>query len=227
MKKIETFHEERIKKIEKNEVSISLKEGAKVVLHLIPVNSFYTQKHHDLSRFHRILELELLRGHTPSQTYNFDGLLNFQGDMECESFGYVQLFTNGTIEAVGVYPFGPEERTDMKSLPIYRVEEDIVEKLEKYLLFQKEELAVELPLVFYLSLLEVKECMIFIREMVIYEFEHARNFDADILNFPKILIDNFDVDPKVILKTTFDRLWNASSHPRSFHYNDKGEWEEK
>lgn len=226
--KIEAFHDKRIDMIKKNDTSIPLREGVKTVLHLIPFNSFVSPKNYDLSKFHRkYLELKPLRDSGCFQTYDFDGLIHFHEVTENKSFGYVQLFTNGIIEAVSVRSLESVKRTDM-SLPIYVLEKKIVDKLKEYLLFLKEKLNVELPIIFYLSLLEVEKCTIFSPDPSLeIDDEKIHNFGIKILNFSKIIIDTFDIVPEKILKTTFDKLWNAAGHPRSFHYNEKGQWIEK
>lgn len=226
--KIEAFHDKRIKKIERNDASVPLCEGAKIVLHLIPFNSFVSPKNYDLSQFYgKYLELKPLRDSVCLQTYDFDGLIHFHDITENKSFGYVQLFTNGIIEAVSVRSLESLERTNM-SLPIIVLEKQIVTKLKEYLLFLKEKLKVELPIIFYLSLLEVEKCTILRPDPSLYfEAEETHNFGRKILNFSKIIIATFNIVPEKILKTTFDKLWNAAGYPRSFHYNEKEQWIEK
>lgn len=236
--KIEVFHSKRIDELEKNDVSVPLRKGVKTVLHLIPFNSFVSPKNYDLSKFYgKYLELKPLRDSEYSQTYDFDGLIHFNKKIENESFGYVQLFTNGIIEAVSIRLFKSLEITNTinkityMSLPIIVLEKQIVAKLKEYLLFLKEKLKVDLPIIFYLSLLEVEKCIILRPDPTFnfedFEIEELHNFDIKILNFPKIIIDRFDIVPEKILKATFDRLWNAAGYPRSFHYNDAGEWIKK
>ncbi len=226
--RIEAFHDKRIKKIERNDASVPLREGAKIVLHLIPFNSFVSPKNYDLSQFYgKYLELKPLRDSVCLQTYDFDGLIHFHEITENKSFGYVQLFTNGIIEAVSVCSLESLERTNM-SLPIIVLEKQIVTKLKEHLLFLKEKLKVELPIIFYLSLLEVEKCTILRPDPSLdFEDEEIHNFGRKILNFSKIIIATFDIVPEKILKTTFDKLWNAAGYPRSFHYNEKEQWIEK
>lgn len=225
---IEKFHNERVSKIEKDKTSIPLREGAKIVLQLIPVNSFLSQNHYDLSQFYReYSSLKLMRGSGHSQGYNFDGLIHFREIIDDRSYGYVQLFTNGIIEAVDVRSSDSLERTDM-SLQIYKLENQIVIALKEYLIFQKEKLKIKPPIIFYLSLLKVKKCSIHIPGPNInIDPEYIHDFGIDTLDFPKIIIKEFNIAPEKILKITFDRLWNAAGYPRSFHYGDKGEWVEK
>ena len=222
LKRIESFHNDRIDKIKNNKISTVLIEGPKAVFHLIPMSSYYSQKTYDLLIFFNEMEaLKPLGGSIAPQTYNFDGLLHYT-----ESSSYVQLFIDGTIEALGVYPLVPSQENNIKKLRIISLENDIVNRLSEYLLFQKERLGIEPPMIFYLSLLGVKEYTIHYNELD-YACFNTHNFDEDFLDLPKILIENFDIDPKKELKSNFDRIWNAAGYPRSYHYDDNGNWEER
>jgi len=225
--KIEAFHARRIDKIEKNDIFVSLRKGAKVIFHLIPFNSFVSPKNYDLLQFHgKHLELKSLRdtGYY-SQTYDFDGLIYYHDIAENGSLGYVHFFTNGIIEVVNIVrSLESLERTNM-SLPVYILEEQIMDGLKNHLYFLKEKLKVDLPIIFYLSLLGVEKCKIPRPDSDFnFDDEEIHDFGRKILNFSKIIIDTFDIVPEKILKATFDKLWNAGGHPRSLHYNDTKEW---
>jgi len=218
-----SFHKKRIKKIEKNEVSIPLGDGAKVVLHLIPLNSSYSQEHYFLSQ----AQLKTLRDLSTSQTYNFDGVLHFHQKSDNTSSGYIQLFTDGTIESVGVYSSIPARWSSKMKLPIYKIEKDVVNRFEEYISFLKNEFDIGLPILVYFTLVGAKDYLIEIEEREPDVLNGLHNFGRDILDFPYLLINNFDIVPTKILKTIFDRLWNSSGYPRSFHYDKDGNWKEE
>lgn len=156
-----------------------------------------------------------------SQTYNFDGLLNFLLAEDKACLSYVQLYRNGIIEAVeGVY-FTREE----KDIPIYTIEQEIILKTDNYLSFQKE-MEINPPVICYLALLGVKEYSIS-DESIDTDFLDIHPFDVEDLHLPKIVIDKFEVDTKKIFKMSFNRIWNACGYPRSFQYDDDGEWKER
>ncbi len=48
--------------------------------------------------------------------------------------------------------------------------------------------------------------------------------DSDILQLPEVIIESYDEVAKNILRPCFNSIWNACGFPRSFNYNDKGEW---
>lgn len=224
-KEIEEFHQERIKKLKNNETPKPCREGGKIVLHLIPLDSFRTFEDYDIFTFEEksrvLLKPFFEEKEAFSQTYNFEGLLNFllAGDKTCLS--YVQLYRNGIIEAVeGVY-FARER----KDIPIYKIEQEIILKTDNYLLFQNE-IGIKLPIVCYLALLGVKGYKI-PSDSIRNDFLDIHPFDIENLHLPKIVIDKFEVDTKKMFKISFDRIWNACGYPRSFQYDDKGEFKAK
>ena len=48
--------------------------------------------------------------------------------------------------------------------------------------------------------------------------------DRESLLLPEFFIDDLKSDPKMILKSTFDSLWNAAGIKRCEFYNGSGEW---
>ena len=225
LKEIEKFHQERIVKLKNNETPKPCREGGKIVLHLIPMDSFRDPKDYDILTFQEksmvLLKPFYEEKEAFSQTYNFDGLLNslLAEDKTCLS--YVQLYRNGIIEAVeGVY-FTREE----KDIPIYTIEQEIILKTDNYLSFQNE-IGIKLPIVIYLALLGVRGYSITDRS-IDTDFLDIHPFDLEDLHLPKIVIDKFEVDTKKMFKISFDRIWNACGYPRSFQYDDKGEFKAK
>lgn len=224
-KEIEEFHQERIKKLKNNETPKPCREGGKIVLHLIPLDSFRTFEDYDIFTFEEksrvFLKPFFEEGEEFSQTYNVEGLLNFllAGDETCLS--YVQLYRNGIIEAVEGFYFAREE----KDIPIYKIEREIMFKTDNCLLFQ-EEIGIKLPIVCYLALLGVKGYEI-PSDSIRNDFLDIHPFDVEDLHLPKIIIDEPGVDTKKMFKISFDRIWNACGYPRSFQYNKNGEFTQK
>lgn len=44
------------------------------------------------------------------------------------------------------------------------------------------------------------------------------------LVLPKVVVESPDVEPHSILRSTFDRVWNAFGLPRSFNFDEQGNW---
>lgn len=219
-KKIDEFHKAQIEKLKKNETPIPFLEGGKVVIHLIPVESFGPQKHYDLSPYKDHPQtLRPMKYQAYDQIYNFDGMLYFSQGANNKCIDYVQVYINGIVEAVDGYYLLPEK----KILPILSLERTIIESTKEYLLFQKE-LGVKVPIIFYLSLLGARDFSI--KPISNDIFNRSRAIEREDLSFPKIIIKKFDIVVEKFLKTNFDRLWNACGYPGSSYYDDKGERKE-
>ena len=223
LKKIDDFREERLIKLRKNETPKPFHEGGKIVIHLLPFESFPSEKHYDLSVFKGQYQvIKPMRFHAYDQEFNFDGLLHFCVGADRKCLDYVQVYTDGKIEVVDGYYLSYNDR---KELPIFSIEEDIIKSTKECLLFQ-EKLGIYPPLIFYLALLGAKGFSIRYGKIDDF-FDNIHPIDREDLILPRIFIHNFDVNLENILKTSFDRIWNACGYPRSYHYNEKGEWIKK
>jgi len=222
LKDIEQFFKGRIEELKNNRTPRPLSEGGKIVLHLIPIESFRSPKPYELSspKGHANITTPL-KFHSYSQIYNFEGLLTFSVGADGKCLDYVQVFSNGIIEAVEGYHLKPGE----KKLYIRGVEEQIISCTKEYLNFQKQ-LGLNPPVVIYLTFLGTKG---FIVEHSIPYKESYKTYpiEKEDLFLPELIVSRFGVVPEKILKSNFDRLWNACGYPRSLDYDAKGGWIEK
>jgi len=77
-KKIDEFHEERLKSLKENKTPITFAEGMKVVLHLIPMQSITLPLKLDLyEHIKKFNSFKTLRDMGHGETYNFDGFLRY------------------------------------------------------------------------------------------------------------------------------------------------------
>ena len=225
LEEIRLYHEERIKRLKNNETPKRFYEGGKIVLHLIPIDSFRNPIDYELSVYQEqqdtLLKPMLTEKIGYSQIYNFDGVLVFSLASDQTCLSYVQLYTNGMIEAVEGFYLTREE----KEIPIYSIEQEIILKTACYLSLQQQ-MGIEPPVVCYLALLGVREYWIMDRSIDTH-FLDIHSFDRDDLILPVLKIDKFDIDTTKLLKINFDRIWNACGYPGSFQYDEKGEFKAK
>ncbi len=221
LEKVEEFHSERIEKLKNNETPLPSFESGKIVMHLIPFETFASPKHCDLSGYKgQILDLKPLKFHSLDQMYDFDGMLHFELGKDEKCLAYVQAYFNGIMEAVDCHYLGFEH----KELFIFEVEEIIISKTKEYIAFQKK-LGIEPPIVFYLGMLGVKDFSIKYGH-VDEHFDNIHPIDRNDLILPKVTIESFDASIEDLLKINFYRIWSACGYPRSFHYSANGEWKE-
>lgn len=220
--RIRNFRVERLSKIVSGETPVSLYDDPKIVLHITSIGAFDPAVKFDMSSLPRDHRLDpiYLRGN--KERYNFDGFLVYRqnDDSEC-AYSYVQVFRNGSIEAVDAYMI--HERGDKHYIsPEY--EEKLLQALPRYLGVQKQ-LGVELPLFLMVSLLGVSGYTMYVDSMVffhdIYEYHPI---DRDALLVPEMLVENYESDPTEVMKPIFDAIWNAAGWPRSMNYDNEGNW---
>lgn len=219
--KIKRFREDRIAQLFANETPIPFYNNAKIILHLIPLNSFNPSITYDLTKLERHIGLyEPIYTMSWSHRYNLDGLLAYAVNQSDASHSYTQLYRNGVIEAVEGLMLKPDRQ---KYVPSIAYEQELLKSLSKYLQALKF-LNVELPVVALLTLVGVKGYLM--ATDVFFQGESSP-IDRDILLLPETIVESYEEKPDKILKPQFDAVWNACGFTHSLNYNEKGDWSPK
>lgn len=224
--RIRAFRTDRLASIIAGEAPVALPETAMTVLHLVPLASSDPGFAVDFAPIEGDAVRQLLPLYASGVNhwrYNFDGLLTHLGMDNGES--YLQVFRNGCIEAVETRML---QSAGQSTQVIHSIafERELIESLARFLQIL-ENLEVEPPLMVMLSLLGVSGYRVVPPTPPygrFYCMENAKPIDRDSLILPDILVDHMDVDAAAVLRSAFDRIWNASGWPRSLNYNEQGEW---
>ena len=101
VERIRSFRQDRISRIFANETPVPFKEGAKIILHLIPITAFDPSQQLDVqeiaSHQQKLMPMIWSSG---NYRYNLDGFLSYSAGNSTRTHSYVQMFRNGIIEAV-------------------------------------------------------------------------------------------------------------------------------
>jgi hypothetical protein len=216
--RIRGFRQERLSNIVAEETPVPIKNGPKLVLHLIPISAFDPASILEATSLIKPNLQPLGRVQSCRFRYNFDGLLAFEHLNDTTiTRSYVQAFRNGIIEAVKSFTL-PIERLIID--PNY--EEEVLDALPKYVSVQ-ESYGVEPPLFTMLSLLGVKGYSI---KTVTSNFldEPSYPIERDTLLLPEVIVENFAAEWAKVMKPAFDSVWNAAGFPDSGNYSENGEW---
>lgn len=207
--KIRRFRFDRINNIQTQETPIPLENGPKLILHLIPQNFMETSV--DVNN-------PIIRESSPApisnsgwnERVNFDGLLTFfQPSSRPLSASYVQLFRNGSMEAVDSFLIQQGE-----AIPLNGIESRLMKGLNSYLkLFNRLEVA--LPLVLMLSVLNIKDFSTYGGE---YTSDRAN------LILEPFLIESYDINIQQFMQPIFNILWNTFGCEKSHSYDQEGRW---
>ncbi len=217
--RIRNFRAERLSQIVAGETPRALEEGAKIVLHIVSFGAFDPAGRVDLSLLDQT-KLGPMNHSGWRHRYNFDGLLTFTFNKPELAYSYLQVFRNGSIEAVDASMLSLWK--GQRNIPSSDFERELMDSLARFLLVEKG-LGVEPPLFVMLSLLGVSGYTMGVNRSLLFR-EDANPIDRDALLIPEVVVETLDCDPAEVMHPIFDAVWNAAGWPRSMSYNDAGEW---
>lgn len=220
IEKLRRFRDERLALIKAQDDSVPLicGPGARGIAHVMPVNLFDPTTSVDISKLENrkwesLPAFNLMR--LRSNYFNFDGYLIQDHNPETRKpFAYVQIFRGGAIEAVRVL-------SDCKYID-NNFELNTIRQVIDYLKIFRD-LNVPTPVFIMLSLLGVKEYPLIPPPSISY-LGRRNNIDRELLPLPECMIDDFDVPIESALRPAFNALYQAAGMPRSFNYDDGGNW---
>jgi len=214
--RIRNFRIERLSIIVAGETPVPLDEGPKIVLHITPFGAFDPAAKFDvasLARYYTDYRLNPLYISSSYYRHNFDGFLTYELTSR-PNCSYLQIFRNGSIEAVEVHILC--EEGDQRLIPSH-YEAQLLEALPRFLSIQKQ-LGVEPPLFAMLSLLGVSGYAMWATGPGGGRVYQNHPIDRDSLVVPETVVESFECDPAEAMKPIFDAVWNAAGLPRSKNY---------
>jgi hypothetical protein len=217
---ITRFKTERISQIFSDNLPLPFYDGGKIVLHLVPLESFTPNHRIDFSLvINDPAKLKPVYSSGWSHRINLEGLLSYSGGRDDRIHSYIQLYRNGIIEAVeGLILAADRER---KMIPSLTYELELVKSLSEILSLLNE-LGVNTPIVVFLTLLGTKGW-----EMGVDRSRFREDYykiDRDIIVLPETIIETYDVEARDILRPMFDLVWNACGYQRSYNFDENGNW---
>ena len=217
--KINQFRERRVSDIYANNLPIPFYKSPKIVLHIIPFSAFNPRHSFDFKDL-SLYDIQPMNSTNFQKRYNIDGLLTFSYYKGRDvSHSYVQLYRNGIIEAVNSRLLWSENKE--KCIPINSVETVIVESVSRYIQVYKK-CNLTTPIFLFLTLINVKDYVLSKDGKKL--FHNIFPIDREIVLIPEIIIEDYDVDPPILLKPIFDLLWNACGFEKSLNYTKNGTW---
>ena len=210
--------DKRIKELENGQFSTPLLKGAKLVLHLLPIESVTTNKQYQINDLTQPLNLK------PFYTTGWDDEVNKYGYYTVAQWSYaifphayVQFFREGIIESIDMGMLQP--LNEFKFIPSIKFEQDIINYIKEKYLHALKKLHVKLPVAISISLLDIKDY--YISEN--YKFRRDV-IDTSTLRLPVVVINSWEDHIEHILKKSFDYLWNYCGYEGSLNYDENGNW---
>ncbi|MBX3353376.1 MAG: ATP-binding protein [Phycisphaeraceae bacterium] len=221
---IRRWRDDRIAGILANDTPIRLVQGAKMVLHIVPLESLG-----DPFRFPASDLDGKLRDFMPLGVNGWDGRINLDGgvthggrpygDPSSPDSSYCQIFRSGRIEAV--FSELVLEHAGRRLIASIWYEKLVLEATARYIKVLAE-VGVSYPIVVMLCFLEAREAIMAIDSNRSVRDVHP--IDRDVLVFPDVVLDSAPADLPRALRPVFDAVWNASGIARSLNYDEKGNW---
>ena len=219
--KMKAFRLERASAILNQELSVSLPNEGKTVLHILPTVSFRPGFQVDLLK---VVEerADLMKPmkvqHSTGGHWNYDGLIRY-GMMDRAPYSYVQMFRNGCLEAVECDLL--RIRNNSKYFPSIAFEQEVIlcgSRLLKLL----EIIGVDGPYLVFLSYLGVRGYIMHVG--VSGTSYGAHPIERDNLFLQEVVIESSHNEFAPAVRPIFDQVWNACGWPQSVNYNADGAW---
>lgn len=218
--RIRKFRESRISALYSNETPIPFTNSPKIILHLIPFIAFNPGHVISLEKI-KYLGIAPIYASGWDHRFNFDGFLAYSVGRQGKSRSYVQFYKNGIIEAVEGLLLD-SSFSGKEVIPSVAYERELIKSLQQYI-NNFRSLNIDLPVLLSLTILGVKGYTMAVDPKRFWSLD-AQAIDRDILLIPDVMIENYDIKAKDILRPCFDSIWNACGYSRSFNYNEQGEW---
>lgn len=200
--RIRRFRNERLGVIQRGETPVMLRDGPRMVMHVVSVTSFDLQTAVDIQSL-----TETFGGFTPVGTahphgrYNIDGhVSHFVLDPKRRSRSYTQVFRNGAVESAYVFP-SPSAPGEQEFYASHLVK-GILKALPQYLR-RLVDAGVGSPHVVLVSLLGVKGLPL------PDSFEDEPVVDRDDVLLPDLLLPEIPASFVEALKPVFDAMWQS------------------
>lgn len=221
--KVRSFSQERLVEIGRGRTPIPLKDRARLVFHMIPLESFRSRialRIHDVMAFAQKfppIGSQHIGGYRPR--LNFDGIVLYSGgNRESDVSTYTQLYRNGMVEAVTDNISYEEDGKTLLAPNWY--EASLIHELGLYLKSYKA-LSVSPPIWCFMTLTGVNGASV---QYPGWYRHTPHSIDRPDLAVPEFVVDDLDASPIDVLRPAFDLIWNALGLPCSFNFDKDGKW---
>lgn len=218
--RIRRWRDERIKCILADETPVRLLEGARLAVHVVPMDSFGLSPPVSASELDRYRNaLNPLYESGDWWRINLDGLLIAAVIHSSQDrLSYCQIYRSGRIESV--YADLIREYHGRKAIEDFH-EAEILQTVTRYLNVYTQ-LGISAPYVAMVTLLNAQGMKVIKRDALQSLLGPA--IDRPVVVLPELLIPEWPCDLPRAFQPVFDALWNASGQSRSLNYDADSNW---
>lgn len=217
--RIREFRADRIANAAGTGTPVVLKNGLRLLLHVLPLASFTAQLMLPVTQYADLYERLIPAGAGNIDYHlNLDGLVVASGT-EANGFrAYTQLFRSGVLEFMRVY--GPQG--DQLYVPSGEYEQLLMRNLSNGLGVLRD-LGFGPPVFLTLSLVNARGYRLGVGQHTRFYVSEPRPFERDVM-VPDVELTSLVVDAASVLRTLFDYVWNAAGYRGSLNYDENGNW---
>lgn len=219
--RIRLFHESRTIEVAAGRTPVETGEGAKLLLHIIPMSAFSSKEQYDLMPYYSTPSmLEPMSAHGWQHRMTVEGILTYS-PLSTGVSSYTHLYRSGIIEAVDGYILN-RVHNGRKLIPSVTYEGRLLDFTAKYLKVQQT-LGVSPPVFVHVALLNAEGCwMGTVNDF--YDMAERYPIDRAVLDLPIVGVDDIAADIVPILRPILDVVWNACGYPASANFDAQGKW---
>ena len=220
-RKITDFRADRIGKIISGDAPVVIAEGIVQIFHVLPMQALLTDLSLDVVAMNGLRVPVMSSMHGINSRINLDGVVMHRVVTERGSGAYTQIFRNGFVEAVRVFPKNVESGNLI--LPSTSYEREIIDYLrELKRIFVA--LDIDGPIICLYSLLNVKGAQLGVANSYFTD-EGTGFFDRNQILLPDVLIEDLSADEGNALRPLFNLVWNSAGYRESLNYDQhSGIW---
>ncbi|KAA6466187.1 MULTISPECIES: toll/interleukin-1 receptor domain-containing protein [Bacillus cereus group] len=209
----------RIQELQQEKSYPRIIEGAKLIVHLIPIEAITTKKEYEIKKLEEVSSLKPLFGLQWYHSVNKHGFYTFTKGLGSDMpYGYVQFYRNGIIEAVDTEILGIHRS---KYIPGVAFEGYILKGIERSYKNALKEIKIKLPFAICITLVGVEGYYISMDP----KFSKEKICD-ETLRLPTVFVNSWDDNIEGKLRPSFDYLWNTCGVNGSPNYDEYGNWRE-
>ena len=220
--RIQAFRRDRITELAAERTPVPVLKGAKLILHLIPFESFSAPQQLDVFRYYdHPIELPPMR--TPvgwSHKITLEGVLTYSS-LEGDSDSYTHLYRSGIIEAVACDFLNIKDGGEYR-IPSVSLERMCIDFTEKYLRVLQA-LGVAPPIYCFITLLGAKGRFLSSGRET-FPFGVRSPISREVLSLPEAVFQNYSDKVATILRASIDALWHECGFRGSPNFQADGSW---
>lgn len=223
VEKLRDFRTARLIEIISGRIPVEMDPGSRLVLHLLPIESFASHLTHDVEDTRsNYLVARPMNVSAWNERFTLEGKLFYSQYGTKPSASYMHLYRNGIIEAVEGTVLNHILPNGAKNIPSVAYEQIILENLQRYLKLLLA-MSVHCPIAIALSLTGVKGSCIGLNHSS-WDMPELRPVIQEHLFLPEVMLQNFDDSATAAIRPSFDLVWNACGLPKSRNFDSDGEW---